>query len=114
MDLNLHLLKPNQLRLIQDICKIEGPIYDHLFEGFEEVRDKIDLIILDDSTGYDMYIEDLRYEEEEIRERLRKEKMQREQGELEETKKRFNTRLSAFRSNRQGNQARRYKISRGS
>lgn len=82
MDLNLHLLKPDQLHLIQDICKIEGPIYDHLFEGFEEVRDKIDLIILDDSTGYDMYIEDLRYEEEEIRERLRKEKMQREQGEF--------------------------------
>ena len=53
-----------------------------MFEGFEEVRDKIDLIILDDSTGYDMYIEDLRYEEEEIRERLRKEKMQREQGEF--------------------------------
>ena len=50
MDLNLHLLKPDQLHLIQDICKIQGPIYDHLFEGFEEVRDKIDLIILDDST----------------------------------------------------------------
>lgn len=75
MDLNLHLLHPDQLRLIQDICRIpKGVINGHYFDGFEEVRDKIDLIILDESTGYSMYEEDLKHEEEEIRERIRKEK----------------------------------------
>lgn len=75
MDLNLHLLHPDQLCLIQKICQIKGKIESHLFDGFEEVRDKIDLIILTDTTGYDMYREDLKYEEEEIRERIRKEKI---------------------------------------
>lgn len=75
MDLNLHLLQPDQLRLIQKICRIpKGEINGHKFYGFEEVRDKIDLIILDDSTGYGMYQAELEDEEAKIREKIRKEK----------------------------------------
>ena len=83
MDLNLHLLTSDQLYLIQDICLIKkDKIHGHIFDGFEVVRDKIDLIILDKSTGYGMYEEDLKYEEEEIRRIIEKEKEQREHGQF--------------------------------
>lgn len=71
MDLNLHLLESDQLSLIQDICLTTGKIDNHIFNGFLEVRDKIDLIILPDSN---MIEEDLKYEEKEIQEKIRKEK----------------------------------------
>ena len=57
--------------MIQDICLTTGKIDNHIFDGFLEVRDKIDLIIQTDS---DMIEEDLKYEEKEIKEKIRKEK----------------------------------------
>lgn len=82
MDLNLHLLTPDQIKMIQDIClKNFWGLYGK-FEGFRSVRDQVDLIILDDSTGYDMFDKYLNEEEEKIREIIDEERRRR-QGEGE-------------------------------
>ena len=78
MDLNLHLLTPDQIKMIQDIClKNFWGLYGK-FEGFRSVRDQVDLIILDDSTGYDMFDKYLDEEEEKIREIIDEERRRRQ------------------------------------
>lgn len=78
MDLNFHLLKSDQILLLQNIClkefiNLEG------FSTFRNTRDNVDVVILDDSTGYGEYYRILDKEEQEIREKI-KEELERRQG----------------------------------
>lgn len=82
MDLNLHLLESSQLKLIQDICKAKGALDGYPFDGFEKVRDKIDLIILDYTTGYGKYKSLLDADEEYIRIQIGEEQNARENGQM--------------------------------
>ena len=82
MDLNLHLLESSQLKLIQDICRAKGALDGYPFDGFEKVRDKIDLIILDYTTGYGKYKSLLDADEEYIRIQIGEEQNARENGQM--------------------------------
>lgn len=78
MDLNFHLLKSDQILLLQNICRKEF-INLEGFNTFRNTRDNVDVVILDDSTGYGDYYRILDKEEQEIREKI-KEELERRQG----------------------------------
>ena len=78
MDRNLHLLTSKQIELLQDICLKEfiDPIDG--FTCFHETRNNVDLVILNDVTGYAEFRETLDKEEKRIREKIKKELERRE------------------------------------
>ena len=75
MDLNLHLLSSSQIKLIQDINLLDGDIEG--FKSLKSTREEVDLVILDEGTGYGMFEDSLREEEEGIRREIEKEKEKR-------------------------------------
>ena len=79
MDRNLYLLTSEQIKLLQDICTRD--FYKYVLEGFtcfHEVRNGVDVVILDDSTGYDEYYKALEEDEKSIREKIEEELRRRE------------------------------------
>jgi hypothetical protein len=76
MDINLHLLTSEQIKLLQDICL--SNTYIDGFDGFLETRNNVDVVILNDETDYDEFKETLASEEKRIREKIKKELDRRE------------------------------------
>ena len=79
MDRNLYLLTSGQIKLLQDICT--RGFYKHDLEGFtcfHEIRNKVDVVILDDNTGYGEYYMALEEDEKSIREKIDEELRRRE------------------------------------
>ena len=79
MDRNLYLLKSEQIKLLQDICTRD--YYKHILEGFtcfHEIRNQVDVVILDDNTGYGEYYKTIEEDEKSIRKAIEEELRRRE------------------------------------